>query len=61
MDARSQTCTIELDTAHGTLAIDEVALPDFRLATLRAVLGQPDRVEHVAHAGHYEESGADGE
>jgi hypothetical protein len=53
-DAR---CIIALENPGGTLAIGGVGLPDFRVATLRAVLGEPDRIERTEYTGYEEESG----
>ena len=50
-------CTIALENPGGKLAIGGGVLADFRLATLRATLGEPDRIERTEHTGYEEESG----
>ena len=50
-------CTIALENPGGKLVIGGAALSDFRVATLRATLGEPDRIERTEHTGYEEESG----
>ena len=52
---RAPRCTIDVTNPAGTLAINRAALPDFAPATLRTVLGEPDRIEQVTSKQRYEE------
>lgn len=56
----ASTCTLAITNPGGGLAVNGVALPDFRTARLRKVLGEPDRIERVTSRQRYEEFG-DGE
>ncbi|MCE9576643.1 MAG: hypothetical protein K8W52_26080 [Deltaproteobacteria bacterium] len=60
VQAPPASCTVAVDMTTGAIAIDGVALPDFAVPRLRAVLGAPDRVLRDAHDEDYEEFGGDG-
>lgn len=55
--SRLGSCTVELDGAAGLLRINGTALADYRLEALRAVLGEPDRVEQEHRRQRYERWG----
>jgi hypothetical protein len=48
-------CTVRLARTSKQIQIDRTVLADFKLATLRRALGEPDRVEHAQTRGRYEE------
>lgn len=57
-EPRAGGCTVTIDDPTATLRIDGEIVPDFRLQTLRELLGEPDRVEVVRSRQRYEEFGA---
>lgn len=50
-------CMIALENPGGKFVIGGATLADFRVATLRATLGEPDRIERTERKGYEEESG----
>ena len=50
-------CTIAIENPGNKLVIAGAVLADFQVATLRARLGEPDRIERTERTGYEEESG----
>ena len=50
-------CLVSVENPGGRLAINGVVLADFTAASLRPVLGEPDRVQRVTKEERYEEYG----
>ena len=55
--AASRECVVSVTNPGDRLAINGVAIADFTAASLRPVLGEPDRVERTTKEERYEEYG----